>query len=391
MRLAYAKESIPDGPEGIILESVMEGYAEYYSENLSQNVKRGFYDSALELKTLGQRVLGLRKSPDDHFEIEPATAPLVRRIFEEYAAGTPAKTIFTQLNDEGYHTSTGGSFNKNSIRRIVQNEKYIGIYEYKDIRVENAIPAIVDKNLFDRCQRMLARHKHSPAAHRNIFFLLTTKLFCGHCGQPMVGDSGTSKNGNTYYYYTCKGHRAHKCSKMRVQQDWIEQLDVQLTNDNQLAVFHDYDLSMRTNGTGAFSDWNMADLKKLDIGYGYTADNGQTYPFGLMPELGEVLAAFPNRELLIHINHGDVQTGQVLWSYLENMSPERLNQITVYGDENALKYLREQNSDIRVLSIERLKQALLKYELWGWTGYIPEEIKNMELHIPLKYAKLLWG
>ena len=110
-----------------------------------------------------------------------------------------------------------------------------------------------------------------------------------------------------------------------------------------------------------------------------------------MPELGEVLAAFPNRELLIHINHGDVQTGQVLWSYLENMSPERLNQITVYGDENALKYLREQNSDIRVLSIERLKQALLKYELWGWTGYIPEEIKNMELHIPLKYAKLLWG
>lgn len=243
---------------------------------------------------------------------------------------------------------------------------------------------------------MLVRHKHSPAAQRNTFFLLTTKLFCGHCGQPMVGDSGTIKNGNTYYYYTCKGHRAHKCSKMRVQQDWIEQLDVQLTKDNQLAVFHDYDLSMRTNGTGAFSDWNMADLKKLDIGYGYTADNGQTYPFrgqgvGLMPELGEVLAAFPNRELLIHINHGDVQTGQVLWSYLENMSPERLNQITVYGDENALKYLREQNSDIRVLSIERLKQALLKYELWGWTGYIPDEIKNMELHIPLKYAKLLWG
>lgn len=237
VRLAYAKESIPDGPEGIILESVMEGYAEYYSENLSQNVKRGFYDSALELKTLGQRVLGLRKSPDDHFEIDPATAPLVRRIFEEYAAGTPAKTIFNQLNDEGYHTSTGGQFNKNSIRRIVQNEKYIGIYEYKDIRVENAIPAIVDKDLFDRCQKMLARHKHSPAAQRNTFFLLTTKLFCGHCGQPMVGDSGTSKNGNTYYYYTCKGHRAHKCSKMRAPQDWIEQLVL----DNLLQLIHSDD------------------------------------------------------------------------------------------------------------------------------------------------------
>ena len=234
VRLAYAKELIPEGPEGIILESVMEGYAEYYSENLSQNVKRGFYDSALELKTLGQRVLGLRKSPDDHWEIDPATAPLVRRIFEEYAAGTPAKTIFTQLNDEGYHTSTGSQFNKNSIRRIVQNEKYIGVYEYKDIRVENAIPAIVDKDLFERCQRMLSKHKHSPAAQRDTFFLLTTKLFCGHCGQPMVGDSGTSKTGTTYYYYTCKGHRAHKCNKMRVAQNWLEQLVI----DNLLQLIN---------------------------------------------------------------------------------------------------------------------------------------------------------
>ena len=68
VRIFYAKESIPEGPEGIILESVMEGYAEYYSENLSQNVKRGYYDSALELKTLGQTVLGLRKGPDGRFD-----------------------------------------------------------------------------------------------------------------------------------------------------------------------------------------------------------------------------------------------------------------------------------------------------------------------------------
>jgi len=237
VRLAYAKEFIPEGPEGIILEAVMEGYAEYYSENLSQNVKRGFYDSALELKTLGQRVLGLRKSPDGHFEIDPATAPLVRRIFEEYAAGTPAKTIFTQLNAEGYHTSTGGSFNKNSIRRILQNKKYIGTYEYQDIKVDNAIPAIVDKDLFERCQRMLAKHKHSPAAQRDTYFLLTTKLFCGHCGEPMVGDSGTSKTGNIYYYYTCKAHRQHRCSKKRVHKDWIERLVM----DNLLKLIHSND------------------------------------------------------------------------------------------------------------------------------------------------------
>lgn len=176
----------------------------------------------------------------------------------------------------------------------------------------------------------------------------------------------------------------------------IVELDVQLTKDYKLAVFHDYDLSMRTDGAGSFKDWNMADLKTLDIGYGYTADNHQTYPFrglgvGLMPELGEVLAAFPDKELLIHVNHGDLATAKVLWNYLADMSPERMKQITVYGDETALQYLREQNSELRVLSLSRLKQALLKYELLGWTGYIPEEIHNMELHIPLQYAKFLWG
>lgn len=226
VRIFYAKESIPEGPEGIILESVMEGYAEYYSENLSQNVKRGYYDSALELKTLGQTVLGLRKGPDGRFEIDPATAPIVRRIFEEYAAGERAKDIYTRLNDEGYRTSRGSLFNKNSLRRILQNEKYVGVYEFRDIRVENGIPAIVDRELFDRCQGMVEKHHRAPAADRATSFLLTAKLFCGHCGEPMTGDGGTGRSGRVYNYYTCNGRRVHKCQKERAQKEWIEQLVV---------------------------------------------------------------------------------------------------------------------------------------------------------------------
>ena len=227
VRIFYAKEVIPSGPEGIILESVMEGYAEYYSENLSQNVKRGYYDSALELKTLGQVVLGLRKSPEGRFEIDPATAPIVRRIFEEYAAGESAKDIYHRLNDEGYRTSRGGLFNKNSIRRIIQNEKYIGVYEYQDIRVEDGIPAIVTRELFDKCQTMAERHHRAPAAKRDTNFLLTTKLFCGHCGEPMTGDGGTGRSGRVYSYYICNGRRAHKCNKERAQKDWIENLVIE--------------------------------------------------------------------------------------------------------------------------------------------------------------------
>lgn len=199
VRLLYAKESIPDGPEGIMLESVMEGWAEYYSANLSQNVRRGNYDSALQRQTLGQTLLGLRKGPDKRFEIDPATAPIVRRIFEEYAAGRSALDIYTALNAEGFRTSRGNPFNKNSLRRILQNEKYTGVYEFADIRDEHGIPPIVDRALFDKVQKMMDFHHRAPAAKKYLGgFLLTAKLFCGECGEPMTGDGGTSHSGQVY-------------------------------------------------------------------------------------------------------------------------------------------------------------------------------------------------
>ena len=224
----YAKESIPDGPEGIILESVMEGYAEYYSANLSQNVKRGLYDSALKLQTLGQTCYGLRKGADSRWEQNPDTAPVVKRIFEEYAAGKPAVEIVRELNEAGYRTLTGKRFHKDSIRRILSNEKYVGVYKYADIRVEDGIPAIVDRDTFDRVQIMMRKHHEAPAAKKNEGgFLLTTKLFCGQCGEPMTGDSGTSKNGNVYEYYTCNKRRAKKCNKERAPKKWVEDIVIE--------------------------------------------------------------------------------------------------------------------------------------------------------------------
>lgn len=228
VRIFYAKETIPEGPEGIILESVMEGYAEYYSENLSQNVKRGYYDSALELKTLGKTCLGLKTGPDGRYMVDQAEAAIVRRIFEEYAAGERAKDIYTRLNDEGYRTSRGGKFNRNSLRRILSNEKYIGVYEYEDIRVENGIPAIItDRELFDKVQKMLRINHDAPARGKAQNFLLTTKLFCGLCGAPMVGDGGTSHTGKAYAYYSCTTRKkARSCRKETVAKEWIEDLVV---------------------------------------------------------------------------------------------------------------------------------------------------------------------
>lgn len=104
----------------------------------------------------------------------------------------------------------------------------------------------------------------------------------------------------------------------------VVELDVQRTADGRLAVFHDADLAMRTDGAGGVRDHTMAELRQLDVGYGYTADDGRSYPFrgrgvGLLPEFGEVLAAFPDRDLLVHMQHGDLETGRILWTYLAGL------------------------------------------------------------------------
>ena len=222
VRLYYAKESVPEGPEGIILESVMEGFAEYYSANLSENVKRGYYDSALQFKTLGHKVLGYRRSPADQYELDPETAPIVRRIFDDYDSGRSMQDIIADLNAEGYKTTKGGPFNKSSLRRILQNEKYIRIYEYRDIRAENAIPAIIDREQFDRVQERLKMKAHAPRTRDGVRYLLTSKLFCGHCGEPMTGESARGEHGQIYYYYTCNGRKRGDCQKKRVKKEEIE-------------------------------------------------------------------------------------------------------------------------------------------------------------------------
>lgn len=227
VRVEYVAENLPDSPEGVILESVLEGMAEYYSLQLSQNIRRGYYENAKKCKYAGGRVpLGYKLDKDRNFTVDNETAPIVRRIFKMYAEGNTTFEIIKELNDEGVKTSTGGVWTKNSLHSILKNEKYIGIFDFKngEIRIENGVPAIVDTSVFNKVQDLLKVNKRAPA-HKwsKADYLLTDKLFCGNCGCAMVGESGTSKNGSKYTYYSCVNHkRAHSCTRKSIRQDWIE-------------------------------------------------------------------------------------------------------------------------------------------------------------------------
>lgn len=131
-RLISAKEYVPAGPEGIILESVLEGMAEYYSKELSRKVSRGIYESALKYRHIGGTIpFGLVLTKDKKYKPDPVKAPIVREIYERYVKGEPAVDICSNLNDRGITTSLGQKFNKSSLNRILSNPKYIGTYMYK--------------------------------------------------------------------------------------------------------------------------------------------------------------------------------------------------------------------------------------------------------------------
>lgn len=233
VRVYYAKQPMPEGPEGIILESVLEGYAEYYSENLARNIRRGQTEKALQCKVMGGNCmpLGYQRSEDRTFQIEPVGAKIVQEIFQMYADGKSAAEIINHCNDNGYRTSHGNPFGKNSLHTILRNDKYIGVYRFQEVVIEGGVPAIIDKALFNKVQSMLDHNSKVRARTKaKVDYLLTTKLFCGHCGSAMVGDSGTSHTGKLHTYYSCiDKKRKRTCDKKSEKKDWIEEFVVRYT------------------------------------------------------------------------------------------------------------------------------------------------------------------
>ena len=234
VKVVSATEIISEGAEGIILESVLEGYAEYYSADLSEKVIRGMTENALKAKYNGGTLpIGYTIDSERHFQIDPLTAPFITEAFQQYDEGATMTDILDYLNEKGVKNSRGLPLNYNSVQHLLKNRRYIGEYTYRDIVIPDGIPAIVSKDVFDRVQDRLLENKKAPARHKaEDDYLLTTKLFCGYCGAYLCGESGTtSRTGNVHHYYKCvsvKKKRAD-CHKKPVKKDWIEDLETKIS------------------------------------------------------------------------------------------------------------------------------------------------------------------
>ncbi len=235
VKVLSVTERISDDSTGILLESLLEGYAEFYSVELSEKITRGLTENALKCKYNGGGVpLGYTIDDEQHFQIDPLTAPVVLEAFKRYSEGGNIKDIIDYLNANGITNRNNQPVKFDVAKRLLKNRRYIGEYKYCDVLHENGIPQIVPIELFERVGERLAKNKKAPARAKakEEFYLLTTKLFCGKCGSFMIGESGTGRHGAFHQYYKCGNAKRRKtCDKKSVRKAWIEDIVVKKTMD----------------------------------------------------------------------------------------------------------------------------------------------------------------
>ncbi len=243
IKLISAMENIPDTPEGIILESLLEGMAEYYSAELSQKVKRGMNETRQKGNYTGGYMLYGYKKDGKKVVIDEDKAEIVRLIYERYANNVYVKDIIKELTEKGI-LNRGKPFAKNTIHRILQNEKYSGVYHYNDEVFTDIYPKIVPDELFKLVQLKNDGNRygsHSPF----VKYLLRKKMICGYCGRTINGITGSSRKKDVKRYYSCSGKYLKKtCCKKAVRKEALEDVVINallkaFENDDVINLFAD--------------------------------------------------------------------------------------------------------------------------------------------------------
>ena len=252
-------EQIDDSPSGRLLEGIIEVIDEFYSANLAsdtirgmkENARRGFLNGSVA--PFGYRAAKIMVDGNEKTKLVIAKeeAPLVERIFKLCLEGKGAKEIARTLNDEGIRTRRGGRWEVNGVRYIMRNETYTGVLIFNrvrkhplregqnwgenTVRVEDAHPAVIDRETFDRAQAVIVarspRQVHPRTVSSN--YLLSGFLFCA-CGANMGGQAAKS---SSFFYYGCHNRQRrgdHGCKSKLVSRAKIETALVRLLKERVL-------------------------------------------------------------------------------------------------------------------------------------------------------------
>jgi len=176
----------------------------------------------------------------------------------------------------------------------------------------------------------------------------------------------------------------------------VVEIDVRMTKDRQFVLFHDRELACRTEGSGPVSEHSLAELKALDVGYGYTADQGRSFPLrgrgvGLMPTLAEVLNQFPQQRFLVQIKDGGPDLADSLVAYLGSNRLEPWGRLSFFGSATSVRRLHEIVPTARTWTAAAAGRCAMGYVQSGWYGHVPRACDDGMIIVPVEQAGFLWG
>ena len=240
VRLVSAMENIPDSPEGIILESLLEGMAEYYSAELAQKVRRGQIESLNKGHWLGGQTPYGYKVVDKKLVIDEDQAEVVKYIYRQYAAGVIVKDIIKDLTQKGIFNK-GKPFTRSTMYYLLANEKYSGVFRYNGETYLNICPKLLPDPLYNKVHALMLQNQFGTKSVE-VNYLLRGKVYCGYCGHQIIAESGTSMTGVVKRYYKCGGRKANSgCQKKNIRKEDLENLVIDVTvemfqQDNNLEL-----------------------------------------------------------------------------------------------------------------------------------------------------------
>ena len=341
VRVISAMEYIPDSPEAIILESMLEGYAEYYSAELSQKVRRGMNESRRKGNFTGGYVLYGYKVIDHKLVIDEEQAEVIRFIYEQYANDVYVKDIITALTNKGIF-NRGKPFARITIYNILKNEKYAGIYRHNDEIFDNIYPAIVPQEIYSKVRQKTDSNKYGIRSVE-VVYMLRHKIKCGYCGSPINAECGTAKNGEKKRYYKCLGRKNNNgCKKTMVRKDVLEQYVIENVIEK-----------MSKPETINYIADKLLELQELKIHANVTLKQLVKEQRQTENQISNIMSAIENG--------GTSNTAMKRLRELESQNEELEKQIRIERAKTAFRLSKEEILNYYKLALEQEPQMLINY------------------------------
>lgn len=355
--------------DGILLENMYIGLAEYYSAELSQKIKRGLRESRLKGQFGGGGVAYGYKVVNKKLEINEEQAKIVKYIFERYYGGKIVREIIEELTARGV-LYKNKPFVPQTVYKMLVNEKYIGITKYNGETFPNIYPPIIEKSLFDAIQQKLAINKCGKRSV-NTTFALRNKVVCGYCGRNLQGDSSTARNGKLRFYYKCAGRKKHKDCNLRViRQQELDDFVAQVTyevfcTDENISLIADKVLEVQAQRNKSDSVLQMLH-KRL-----YDTDKALTNVMSAI-EQGIITKTTKERLAALENEKEDIET---------KIAVEETRRQKTFNKEEIERFLRTEFKDDPQLYLQHILDRVVVYDdkieiFYKYTNTIPDDSDN---------------